>query len=230
MIETDESHFAMSTILSQKFEPSTIHPCSFISGKVSLAKFNYIVSDKEILAILYTLRKRGHFVQGTEHKVVVFSDHQNLSYYSTQNVLNRQHPRRAETVQEFHLVILSRKGSAIHKADIWSRSLAYISGVGGTIAVMVRQLWGPDQWLEIGAMEINTKVYEQIKIPARIVSTSLLEPNAKITSDKVPDDEYKNICQPITMGERIDEHYEIWDELLRWKGRPYAPLGSTKQI
>jgi len=88
MIETDASDFAIGAILSQKFEDGKIHPVSFISRKLSSAEMNYDVYDKEMLAIVFALEKWRQFLQGSEFTTVVFSDHQNLAYFTTKVTLN----------------------------------------------------------------------------------------------------------------------------------------------
>ena len=111
LIETNASNFAIGTVLSQKFEDGKIHPCVFLSGKLSPAEFNYDVFDKEMLSIVYALQKWRHYVLGTAHKTTIFSDHQNLEYFSKKVKLNRRQARWAEILLEFNFVIIYRKGS-----------------------------------------------------------------------------------------------------------------------
>jgi hypothetical protein len=175
MIETDASDFAIGAILSQKFEDGKIHPVSFLSKKLSDAEFNYDVFDKEMLAIVYALEKWRQFLQGSEFKTTIFSDHQNLSYYTTKVVLNRRQARWALLLKEYDFVIVYRKGTANQKADILSRCPAYTFREGGTTAITTEPLLGPDQWLEIGAMEIQDEDFQEISIGAMEVETLLPE-------------------------------------------------------
>ena len=95
MIETDASNFAIGAILSQKFKDGKIHPVSFLSKKLSDAEFNYDVFDKEMLAIVYAVEKWRQFLQGSTFKTTIFSDHQNLSYFTGKVVRNRRQARWA---------------------------------------------------------------------------------------------------------------------------------------
>jgi len=152
LIETDASDFALGAVLSQKFEDGKIHPCDLLSRKVFSAELNYDVFDKEMLAIDFALQRWSHFLQGSEFKTMIFSDHQNRSYFTEKVKLNRRQARWAEILQEGSFTIVYKKGSQNLKADILSRYRAYTSGVGGTTVIVEKPKLGLDQWLEIGAM------------------------------------------------------------------------------
>jgi hypothetical protein len=73
LLETDASDFAIAGIFSQKFEDGKLHPVSFLSQKLSQAELNYDVFDKEMLAIVFSPRKWRYFLQGVEHKTILYS-------------------------------------------------------------------------------------------------------------------------------------------------------------
>jgi len=230
MIETDASDFAIGAILSQKFEDGKIHPVSFLSRKMSDAEFNYDVFDKEMLAIVYALEKWRQFLQGSEFKTTIYSDHQNLSYYTTKVVLNRRQARWALLLKGYDFVIVYRKGSQNQKADILSRCPAYTFREGGTTAISTEPLLGPDQWLEVGAMEIEDEDFQEICIGAMEVGLLLPEQKEKIINDAMLDERYRSICKLVKKGNNSDDNYEIVDDLLCWKGRLYAPEKTRKAI
>jgi len=145
MIDMDASDFAIGAILSQKFEDGKIHPIAFISRQLSSAEMNYDVYDKEMLAIVYALEKWRQFLQGSEFKMIVSSDHQNLAYFTTKVTLNRRQARWALILRGYDFVIMYRKGSYNQKADILSRCPAYTSKQGGTTETTTEPLLGPDQ-------------------------------------------------------------------------------------
>jgi len=188
MIETDASDFAIGAILSQKFEDGKIHPVSFISRKLSDAEFNYDVYDKEMLAIVYSLEKWRQFLQGSEFKTTIFSDHQNLSYFTEKVILNRRQARWALLLKGYDFIIVYRKGSANQKADILSRCPAYTSRVRGTTAITTEPLLRPEQWLEVGAMEIEDDEFQEINIGAMEVESLLPEQKQRIINDALADD------------------------------------------
>jgi len=140
LLETDASDCAIAGILSQKFEDGKIHPVRFVSRKLTSAELNYDVYDKEMLAIVSSLRKNGHYLQGAEHKTTIFSDHQNLTYFKSAISLNRRQARWAEDLTQYNFQIFYWKGSANVKADILSKCPEFTSREGGTTSATQQTL------------------------------------------------------------------------------------------
>jgi hypothetical protein len=230
LIETDASDFAIGAVLSQKFEDGKVHPCAFLSRKLSPAEFNYDVFDKEMLAIVYALQKWRHYVLGTEHKTTIFTDHHNLEYFTKKIKLNRRQARWAEIRLEYSFVIIYRKGSLNQKADILSRCPAYTFREGGTTAISEKPMLGPDQWLEIRAMEIYDESLEYIEIG--VLEVALLSPDQKeaIIQDAKMDEEYMKICRAVSKGDNVDANYSSEEDLQAWKGRIYVPKAMRKKV
>jgi hypothetical protein len=230
MIEKDELDFTIVAGLSQKLEDRKIHPCAFLPRKLSPAEFNYDVFDKDMLAIIYSLQKWRHYVLGTEHKTMIFSDHQNLEYFTKKVKLNRRQARWAEILFEFDFVIIYRKGSLNQKADILSRYLAHTFREGGTTAISEKPMLGLDQGLEVGAMEIFDETSEYIDIGALDVVLLSSDQKEAIIPDARLDDEYMQLCKAVSKGEMVDANYTIQEELVAWKGRIYIPKAMRKQV
>ena len=53
-----------------------------------LAECNYIIYDKELLAIIKALKLWCHYLEGSPHPVEIWSDHKNLKYFWTAQSLN----------------------------------------------------------------------------------------------------------------------------------------------
>jgi len=137
-----------------------------------------------------------------------------LSYYTTKVILNRRHARWALRLKGYNFVIEYRKGTGNQKADILSRCPAYTFRVGGTTAITTEPLLGPDQWLEVGAMEIEDDNFQEICIEAMEVELLLPERKRKIIDDALLDERYKSICKLVKIGNNADENYEIIEDLL----------------
>jgi hypothetical protein len=88
MVETDTSDYAMGAVLSERFEDGKIHPVAFISTKFSPAELNYQIYDKEMLAIVYTMKQWRCDFQGAIHTTIVYLDHMNLQNFKETNQLN----------------------------------------------------------------------------------------------------------------------------------------------
>jgi len=177
LMETAASDFAIAGILSKKFKHGKLHPVSFISGKLLPAEFNYDVFDKEMLAVVFSLKKWKYFLQGAEYKMTVYSDHQNLTYIKTTVSLNGRQARWAEDLISYNFDLYYRNGSTNHKEDILSRCPAFTSKEGGTTATGSQTLLRKEQWLEVGVMQIDNKDYESVNIGA--LDIDQLFPDAK---------------------------------------------------
>jgi len=230
LVETNASDFAIAGILSQKFEDGKLRPIDFVSRKLSPTEFNYDVYDKEMLAVVFTLKKWRYFLQGAIHKTIVYSDHQNLTYFKTAVSLNRRQARWAEDLVSFDFDLYYRKGSANQKADILSRCPEFTSGEGGMTATGNKTLLRKEQWLEIGAMQLDDSSYEIIHIGALDVDQLLPEAKARIKEKALLDDNYGAICKQLSSGDVIDKHYELVDGILCWKKRIYAPKELRHRI
>ena len=62
-----------------------------------------------------------HFLEGSSHQVIVFSDHKNLAYFQDVRVLNRRQARWAQFLTRFNFKITYRPGKQKGKADALSR-------------------------------------------------------------------------------------------------------------
>ncbi len=121
IVETDASDFAVGAVLSQKGTDKKLHPVAFHSRKMSPAEINYEIHDKELLAIVDAFTKWRHYLEGAKHKVEVFTDHQNLAYFTTAKILNRRQARWAQQLAGFWFIINYRPGAQNEKADVLSR-------------------------------------------------------------------------------------------------------------
>ena len=88
IMEADASDFSLGSILSQQGDKEELHHVAFHSRKFDAAEINYKIHDKELLAIVDSFVQWPHFLEGSPHQVIVFSDHKNLAYFQNAHVLN----------------------------------------------------------------------------------------------------------------------------------------------
>jgi hypothetical protein len=88
IVETDGSDFALGAVLSQKEDDDMLHPIAYHSRKFSPAEINYEIHDKELLAVVDSFKIWRRYLEGALLTVLVYTDHQNLEYFTTTKVLN----------------------------------------------------------------------------------------------------------------------------------------------
>jgi hypothetical protein len=93
---------------------------------MSPAEQNYNIYEKELMAIVKTLRHWRIYLQGSLFPVIVHTDHMNLRSFTTTKVLdNRRLARWAEELSSFNIVIKYVKGKENARADALSRKPGY---------------------------------------------------------------------------------------------------------
>ncbi len=120
-VETDASDYALGAILSQQCDDGKWRPVFYHSRKFSGAELNYDVHDKELLAVISAFEQWEAQLIGARQQVEVFSDHQNLTSFTTTKKLNRRQVRWAELLAIFDFKIYHRPGSLNGAADALSR-------------------------------------------------------------------------------------------------------------
>jgi hypothetical protein len=107
ILETDASDFAISGILSQE-HPDGVHPVGFMSRKLKQAELNYDTHDKEMLAIIESLKAWRHFCMETTKPVQILTDHNNLKYFMSTKTLNRRQVRWAQFMADYNFTLHHR--------------------------------------------------------------------------------------------------------------------------
>ena len=126
-LETDASDFAISGILYQasKDKQAELQPVAFYSRKLSPAEQNYVITDKELLAIVCSLKHWRCYLEGANYPITIYSDHSNLLTFTTTKQLNRRQARWSEELGGFDFVIKHISGAQNQRADLLSRRHDY---------------------------------------------------------------------------------------------------------
>jgi ribonuclease HI len=127
-LEVDASGFAMGAVLLQKKEDGKKHPIVYYSKTLSTAERNYNVYDLELLAIVNALDHWRPYLAGSPHKIIIYSDHQNLLYWKEPHKISRQVAREVLMLSEYNFEICHIKGIANRRADALSRHPDYDQG------------------------------------------------------------------------------------------------------
>lgn len=127
VIETDASDFAIAGVLSQPDSVNRLHPIAFYSRKMQDAELNYDIFNKEMLAIIESIRVWRPYLEGARD-IIAFTDHRNLESFTVEKELNRRQARWMETLSHYDLKIIYRPGSKMGKPDAMSRRPDYQVG------------------------------------------------------------------------------------------------------
>ena len=112
---TDASDFAISAVLEQPDEINRWHPVAFLSKSMTDAERNYDIHDKELLAIICSLETYRHYLQGAQHRVEIWTDHNNLTYFTTKQKLTQRQARWSLELSQYDVLLL-------RKPDIYNRT------------------------------------------------------------------------------------------------------------
>jgi len=124
IVETDASDFICAAILSQADKAGVLHPVAYFSKKMSPAQCNYPIYDKELLAVVLALEEWRQYLEASQFRISVLTDHKNLEYFMSTKMLNRRQARWAELLSRFDFKMTFRPGKSGGKPD----SLTHRSG------------------------------------------------------------------------------------------------------
>ena len=102
-IETDACDLAIGACMTQEFDGKR-HPIAYFSRKMSPAEQNYDIHDKELLAIVQALQQWRVYAEGAP-SLIIYSDHKNLTTFTTTKELNRRQVRWAELLGQYKFKI-----------------------------------------------------------------------------------------------------------------------------
>ncbi|GJP62116.1 hypothetical protein CLOP_g19211 [Closterium sp. NIES-67] len=130
IIEADASDQAVGAVLMQD-QGNGLQPIAHLSKKLHGAELNYLIHDKEALAIIITFKTWRCYLEG--RKTTVYTDHCSLKKFKTQPSLSRRQVRWIEFLDtHFHYDIVYKPGHK-NKADPWQVvSLDFITGLPTT--------------------------------------------------------------------------------------------------
>jgi hypothetical protein len=120
-IESDASKVATGTVLTQLDSNGDRHPVAFMSKTFSDTKRKYEIYDRELLGIIRALKEWRHYIQGSGHTTVVFSDHKNLTYFRTAQKLNDRQSRWSLYLSGFDIKLIHLPGTKMIQSDALSR-------------------------------------------------------------------------------------------------------------
>ena len=92
-VETDASGYAIGGVLSQltSDDLGRWHLVAFFLRKMILAETRYETHDGELLAIIKAFKTWRHYLEGSQHEMLILTDHNNLHrFMETKSLSSRQ--------------------------------------------------------------------------------------------------------------------------------------------
>ena len=120
LLEADCSGKAIGACLSQKVD-GVWHPVGYYSTSLSTPERNYTIHDKELLAIVKSLKFWSAELIGVHRPFTILTDHKNLEYFTTIKELSERQHRWAETLSRFNYHLQYRPGKQAARPDALSR-------------------------------------------------------------------------------------------------------------
>ena len=133
LIETNISGYAIGGMLSQlasetrpngvviKTDLGQWHLVAFFLKKIIPAKTWYEIQNGELLAIVKAFKTWRYYLEGCKHKVLVFTDYNNLRWFMDTKSLSFRQVRWAQELFQYYFRIDYRQNKANIAADALSR-------------------------------------------------------------------------------------------------------------
>ena len=86
-------------------------PTRSYTPRLTLAERNYDVGNRELLAVVLVLQEWRHWLEGSTHTFVVWTDHKNLSYLHSTQIPNSRQAWWALFLGLFNFILTYRPGS-----------------------------------------------------------------------------------------------------------------------
>ena len=128
-VECDASLFATGAVLLQQDTNTDWHPVAYHSKSMNPTERNYQVYDRELLAVIHSLRKWHCYIYGSNFTTVVWTDHYNLTYFTHPQKLTRRQVQWIVELMDYDVKLQHKKGSKMIAADALSRQADWQKGI-----------------------------------------------------------------------------------------------------
>ncbi|KAG5726085.1 hypothetical protein E4T56_gene1635 [Termitomyces sp. T112] len=210
VLECDASDYAIAGILSQSNSGGKdLRPITFYTRSMIPAELNYDIYDKELLVIIEAFCQWQAYLEGSPHRIQVYSDHNNLQYFTTTKQLSRCQARWSETLLEYNFTIHYRPRRLGAKPDALTRR--------------------PNMYLKKSFETKQNASNHRVVIPPKHLHAVLILNKEGILQQirNSPPDPFFNQHDPHNNPDEssVDNPFSLSPDhrLLLWSGRIYAP-------
>ena len=117
-MKTDTSDEVIAGILSQQHSDTEWYSVVYFSKTMAPAECNYEIHDKEMLAIIRSLKQWRPELEGTHFWIQIYTDHKALEYFMTTKQLTERQAQWAEALSEYYFIIMYWSDKQNTKADV----------------------------------------------------------------------------------------------------------------
>jgi len=186
----------MGSILEQDDALGRSHPVAFYSKSLQPVECNYEIHNKELLAIIHALKHFHHYLQGSAHQTKIFSNHANLKYFTTKQMLTRRQAQWSLFLSTFDYIIIPKPGK-INKADALSRCPDYKEGIASENAETI--LLTPEKFL-LKPEQFHIRALHNMAIPTGINKELKEAIQEAIKTDTLTGQKLKDILTVTILG------------------------------
>jgi hypothetical protein len=213
-LEVDASGYATGGVISQKGDDGTWHPIAYRSEGLNEAERNYMVEDREMLAIIRALEEWRHFLEGLPAPFEILTDHNNLRSWSAAKDLSRRQARWAQYLTRFDFVLVHRPGKDNGRADALSRRANHrISDSDDNRGVTVLK---PEQFVHHLAATGEASVLLDTALTERVRQSSVKEAEVLTALSELGRDGPKRLANGLP-------EWDQKDGLVWYRGKLYIP-------
>jgi len=105
------------------------YPVAFFSKLLDIHEKNYEIYDKELLVVIQGLEEYKHHLEGHPHKIEIWLDYQNLTFFRTAQKLTRRQTRWALFMTCFDFVLYHKPGKMMQVENPLSRQADHKMGI-----------------------------------------------------------------------------------------------------
>src|SRR5260221_5034850 len=175
-----------------------------MSKSFSDTERNYQIHDKEMLAIMSALEEWRHFLEGSDQKFEIHTDHKNLSYFQEAHKLNRRQAQWSLYLSRFDFVLTHKLGRQMGRPDALSRRADHPRGAEDNVDCT---LLTPEVF-ELRAMEAVTLEGEEAVFMEQIRQS----------------DQYDDlVVKALDVGELCSNEWMHTEGVVLYQGRVYLP-------
>ena len=134
-LHTDVEGFVISGIVSQLHDLHW-HPVAFYSCKCTPAECNYDIHDRELLAVVESMRYWYHYLERSRNLVQVLSDHDNLKIFMSSKALSCLQVHWAKLLANYDFLLIPIPGTK-NPADGPSHRPDYVLDIPVPIGALI---------------------------------------------------------------------------------------------